>query len=99
VRRAARVDGNHEQIVRGLRKFGVWVHSTAPLGDGFPDAIAHWDGRFTLLEIKDPSQEPARRRLNEKESAFFATCPGRKAVVETLGEALIAVGHPARVSP
>ena len=95
-RYAARVDGNHEEIVTGLRKLGVWAWSTAALGDGFPDVLAWWAGCFTLLEIKDPTQVPSKRRLNEREQAFFDTCPGRKAVVETLNQALVAIGHPAR---
>lgn len=98
MRRAAKVDGNQELIVTGLRRLGVWAHSTAALGNGFPDVLAWWGDRFTLLEIKDPSQVPSARRLTEKERGFFATCPGRKAVVETLNEALIAIGHPARVA-
>jgi Holliday junction resolvase len=93
MRRAAKVDGNHGEIVDGLRAHGVWVRSTAALGNGFPDAIAWWAGHYTVLEIKDPSQPPSKRMLTEQERTFFTLCPGRKAVVETLAEALRAVGR------
>ena len=53
MRRAARVDSNHAQIMRALRRAGWAVHDTSRLGGGFPDLVAGRDGRVVLIEVKD----------------------------------------------
>jgi len=40
MRRRAKVDGNHAEIVEALRKKGWLVLSLAPVGDGCPDILA-----------------------------------------------------------
>lgn len=92
MRRAARVDDNQGEIVRALQAVGVWVHSTAALGSGFPDLLVWFRGRFHLLEVKDGSKQPARRRLTPDEKAFHARCPGPVHVVESAADAFRVLG-------
>jgi len=67
VRRAAKVDDNHQTIVGALEALGWLVWSTAPLGRGFPDVLAAKAGRLVLIEIKDGAKSPSRRQLTPDE--------------------------------
>jgi hypothetical protein len=91
MRRAAKVDGNHGAIVEALRKLGIWVRSTAALGDGFPDLLV-WFRQFHLIELKDGAKPPSARKLTPAEELFFASCPGPKHLCNNLDEVLNAIG-------
>jgi hypothetical protein len=92
--RAAKVDANHGDVVKGLRAVGIWAHSTAGLGNGFPDILACWRGVFVLLEVKDGAKSPSQRALTPAEAKFFGDCPGPVFVVNHPTEAINAVtGH------
>jgi hypothetical protein len=87
VRRAARTDDNHIQIVDAFRASGVWVYSTAQLGNGFPDlmcAKACPDPRQCLVEIKDGSKPPSARMLTPAQVGFHARYPGACFVVTSV---------------
>lgn len=88
MRYARRTDDNHGDLVRALRKCGVWVWSTAGLGGGFPDLLCFARGRFVLLEVKDGAKVPSARALSPAEEAFHASCPGPVHVVTSLDGAL-----------
>ena len=68
--RANRRDGNHTQIARELVQSGFLVQDTSDLGGGFPDLMVGAWGRVWLVEIKDPSQPPNKRKLTKAEQAF-----------------------------
>lgn len=89
---ARKVDDNHAAIRDGLRACGVRVHDTSRLGGGFPDLLCRYFGRIVLLEVKDPRQVPSKRRLTAAEAEFHAEWKDWVATVETLDEALGAVG-------
>jgi Holliday junction resolvase len=57
MRRAAKVDLSHKEIVKGLRQIGRRVFDTSAHGDGFPDMVVPLrNGRVALLfEIKNES--------------------------------------------
>lgn len=82
-RARAKVDGNQNEIVRQLREMGVSVHSTAPLGRGFPDIICGTRKKNFLFEIKDPAQPPSKRRLTDDEQAWHQLWDGQVHVIET----------------
>ncbi len=84
--RAARVDANQAEIVRGLREFGVSVQSLAPMGDGVSDLLCGWHGANYLLEIKT-----AKGKLTADEAEWIDNWRGQVAVVRTLVEALDAL--------
>lgn len=93
MRRGARIDANQPAIVKGLRKIpGVSVRHTHALGGGFPDLAVGYQGRTHLLEIKDPDKPPSKRKLTDDEQEFFNIWTGSVHVVETLADALAAIG-------
>lgn len=92
-RRAAKVDVNQPAIVKGLRAIpGVSVKPLSAVGDGCPDLLVGFRGRNFLLEVKDPEKPPSKRELTLDQSVFFAGWTGQAAKVETLPEALRAIG-------
>ena len=93
MRRAARVDANHGEIIAALRRAGCVVHDTSRQGGGFPDCIAATPrGRLVMLEIKDGAKPPSARKLTDAEAEFHATWGHHVAVVTSAADALRAVG-------
>lgn len=87
MRRAARVDENHAEIVIALRKAGCSVLSLAPIGKGAPDLVVGHGGRNTLIEVKRGAG-----KLNEQQKAFRANWRGDVCVVRSVEEALLVLG-------
>lgn len=92
MRRIARIDGNQRAIVEALRARGCSVLSLATLGRGCPDILVGFRGANVLLEIKNPSKDKRSHNLTPDELAFHRTWRGRVVVVESVAEALAAVG-------
>lgn len=88
MRRAARTDANHAEIIKGLRRCGCSVWDTSGLGQGFPDIVCGRSGYNWLFEIKDGNKPPSARKLTVAEKAFFATWKGAVCVVNSLDEAI-----------
>jgi Holliday junction resolvase len=63
MRRAARTDSNHEEIVKALRAVGATVQSLAGVGHGVPDLLVGYEGKTILMEIKDGAKSPSKREL------------------------------------
>ncbi len=70
MRRAAKVDDNHVDIVETLRARGITVLSLAAVGRGCPDLLVGIHGHDLLVEVKDGSKPPSRRRLNPEQERF-----------------------------
>ncbi len=88
----ARTDDNQNEIVQALRDVGASVAITSALGSGFPDIVAGYRGINYLIEIKDGSKPPSRRRLTPDEQEFHDLWRGAVIVVKDVDEALKAVG-------
>ena len=88
LRKRGRVDGNHGEIVSTLRKWGVSVQSLADIGGGCPDLLCSRAGVNYLLEIKDETQAPSKKKLTPDEKKWHAAWAGQVAVVETPHQAL-----------
>jgi len=92
IRRAAKVDANQAEIVAALRKVGCEVVSTAAIGNGFPDLIVlgpgmnKWERKIYLVEIKNGSLPPSRRRLTAFQKVLHKIWPVH--VVTNWAEAL-----------
>ncbi len=96
MRRAHRLDSNHQAVADALRARGVLVLSLAGLGDGAPDLLCCTPSRWhhlTILELKDGSKPPSKRALTADQETFRAQ--GWPVVtVTSVDEALRAVGIP-----
>lgn len=90
--RNAKVDENHVEIVRGLRAIGATVQSLAALGRGAPDLLVGKGGANYLLEVKNSDMPPSKRRLTEAEAIWHQTWRGSVWIVESLDDALKAIG-------
>ena len=91
MRRAAKVDDNHSQIVAALRNAGMTVQSIAAVGKGCPDLLVGWRGLNVLLEVKDGEKVPSKQRLTADEQNWHETWGGYVAVVTSVDEAVDAV--------
>lgn len=92
MRRAARVDHNHAEIVAALRAVGATVESLAAVGSGCPDALVGYRGINVLLEIKNPNVDRSHRQLTTHEQRWHQDWRGSVVVVMTVDEALRAIG-------
>lgn len=92
MRKRARKDDNHREIVAALTHAGVSVWDTSSLGSGGVDLVAGLRGQNFMLEIKDAAKAPSRRRLTEDEQEFHRTWRGHIDIVGTPEDALRAVG-------
>jgi hypothetical protein len=71
MRRAARVDANHAEIVAAFRKCGCQVLDLSRVGGGCPDLLVRTNfGALILIEVKDGSKSPSRRALTPMEAGF-----------------------------
>ena len=91
MRRAARTDDNHSEIVSALRGCGCLVQSLAAVGKGVPDLLVQRNDVLYLLEVKDGNKPPSRRLLTPEQEKFLAA-GWRFQVVSHPFEALHAVG-------
>lgn len=87
MRRAAKVDTNHAEVVNALRAAGATVKSTASLGKGFPDLVVGWRNRNWLMEVKTETG-----KLTADESRFFDEWGGMVWLVRSPDDALKVIG-------
>jgi Holliday junction resolvase len=89
VRRAARRDDNHADIVRALRQCGCNVLDLGAVGNGCPDLLVSFAGVLSLLEVKDGAGPPSSRNLTADQNDFHREhAEARIAVVTTPEEAI-----------
>ena len=79
MRRAARIDGNHAEIVDCFKKLGCSVLSLAAVGKGVPDLLVAINGITWLVEVKMPNGKE-----NELQIEFAATWKGCRSIVRDL---------------
>lgn len=84
----ARKDSNHKEVVAMFRELGATVLDTAQLGSGAPDIIVGYNGKNVLVEIKDGSLPPSKRKLTEDEMQFHAMWKGHIVVINDLKEVI-----------
>jgi hypothetical protein len=86
--RAARVDDNHRAVKRALEQIGCSVLDLAAVGGGAPDLVVGWRGRNFLVEVKDGSKPPSKRRLTPQQQTFHAQWRGQIMVVTGVADAI-----------
>lgn len=67
----AKVDANHGDVVTALRGVGAGVQSLAGVGDGCPDLLVAFRGAWHVLEVKDGSKPPSKRKLTPEEQMWL----------------------------
>ena len=71
-------DANHKEIVQAFEACQCLVWDASNIGGGFPDLIVQRLHPHTgtpqtfLVEIKDGSKSPSRRKLNPLQKAFHS---------------------------
>lgn len=97
MRRAAKTDRNQAQIIAALRKAGATVQPLHAVGQGCPDILCGFKGRNWLLEIKDGSKPPSKRKLTPDQVEWHAGWKGQVATVCSVDEAIqLLLGAPPR---
>jgi len=86
MRRVAKVDSNHKEIVQELRNRGASVLNTHQLKNAF-DILVGYAGSNYAFEIKDPNKPPSARKLTEGEKGFHDAWKGNVNVIHTADEA------------
>lgn len=97
MRKAPKKDANQSLIVTALRKAGVKVRILDERD--VPDLLCSYQGKISLLEVKDGRRKPSERRLRPGQQAFFdewSDSPVFK--VETLADAFRALEIPISAS-
>jgi len=72
MRRAAKLDDNHSEIVTALRACGAFVQSLAAIGKGTPDLLVIHRGAVHVLEVKDGAKPASGRKLTKDEAKWHA---------------------------
>jgi hypothetical protein len=87
-------DANQERIVAALRRVpGCRVAITSGIGKGFPDLVVGFMGKIVLLEVKDGTLPPSKRKLTPDEKKFHQAWEGLPVyTVSSIDEALMAIG-------
>ena len=85
---AKRTDTNQTEIVKALRKIGVSVFPTHMVGHGFPDLACGYRGRTVLIEVKDGSLPPSRKKLSPDEKLFHFGWRGEAVIIYSIDEAI-----------
>ena len=88
MRKFARKDGNHKDIILTFRSLGATVFDTASLGSGFPDCVVGMRGNNVLVEIKDGSLPPSKRKLTPDELKFHDEWRGKVVIINNIDEAV-----------
>lgn len=93
MRRAARTDDNHADVVAALRAAGACVQSLAAIGKGCPDLLV-WSAAkgYVLLEVKDGDKFPSHRKLTADQTKWLREWRGPVLVVTSSQAALRAIG-------
>jgi len=92
MRRRAAVDANQSEIVAALRRVGASVVDLSSVGAGCPDVLCGYRGVNYAVEIKDGDKFKSQRKLTPAQVQFHAAWRGQVCVVETVDEALRAIG-------
>jgi len=82
MRRAARTDGNHKQMVEAFRSLGCSVKSLASTGEGVPDLLLAIQGNTWLVEVKMPKGKPTEDQIE-----FAKHWQGKIAIARNFEEA------------
>lgn len=99
MRRAARIDGNQQAVVKALRAYGCAVQTLHTVGKGCPDLLVSANGKNWLFEVKDPTQPTYKQILTAAELAWHTEWRkhgGQVTVIRTYLDALAVISSAQR---
>jgi hypothetical protein len=85
----AKVDSNQPEIVKAFRNLGFSVFLTHTLGRGYPDLTISKQGLNFLIEIKDGSLPPSKRKLTPAEQEFKDNWRGQYDIIESIDDVVL----------
>ena len=85
-RYAARTDANHAIICSAFRALHCTVLDLSSMGEGCPDICVGVGGISMLVEIKDGSKPPSKRKLNKRQQEWRDTWTGGMRIVESIDD-------------
>ena len=88
MRKAAKTDANHSQVVNALRQVGASVQSLAATGKGCPDLLVGYYGINYLMEVKDGDKVLSKQKLNIDQEHWHSIWRGSVHIVKSVDEAL-----------
>ena len=88
MRRAARVDANHNDVVKALQAIGCSVAPLSTVGGGMPDLLVGYRGRNFLIEVKDGEKVPSKRKLTDDQITWIGAWKGQTAIAYSIEDAL-----------
>jgi len=65
-RKRGRTDGNHTEVIEAMRNIGAVVYSVASIPN-FTDTLVGYRGQLFIIEIKDGTLPPSKRKLTDGE--------------------------------
>lgn len=71
MRRRARTDANHREIVEFFRSAGASVVDLSPMGRGVPDLLVGYQHQTVLVEVKDGSKPPSKQQHTKLQLLFM----------------------------
>lgn len=89
MRLAAKRDANHKQILDAFRKAGCSILDLSRVGGGCPDVLVARNGHSLLVEIKDGTKAPSRRKLRGNQEDFRLRWRGRICVANCIDDVLL----------
>lgn len=90
MRRDARTDRNHTEIVGYFRKLGCSVLNISPLKN-CADLVVGKNNKVVLVEVKDGKKPPSARKLTSGELKFHEMWKGSVFVVMDLSDVIALV--------
>lgn len=91
MRRAAKTDANHQEVVAAFRKFGCSVLPLHTVGGGCPDIAVGKNKKTVLVEIKDGGKPKSARELTKDERSFHDKWLGSLFIVEGIDDVIALV--------
>ena len=91
MRRAAKIDTNHTEIVSAFRKLGCSVLPLHTVGGGCPDIAVGKHSKTVLVEIKDGNKSSSRKKFTKDEEKFHEEWLGSVFVVESVEDVIALV--------
>lgn len=96
MRKYARLDATHKEIVAEFIRLGCKVQSLATIGNGCPDlvvAVPGHDPNCIMVEVKDGSKPPSKRGLTEDQIRWHANWSGRIWTIESVEQVAECVSY------